>query len=106
MMLGGWLRDAGCGAIPETTSYSLWGRDSHMIHEAASVIEVSAGQPAHEAFVRQAMRFSQRVKPLLLRTEVIGEVEHAALCNQLEEELTNQDFCGLFQLLRAWAPRL
>jgi len=106
MMLGGWLRNAGCGALLKTTSYSLWGRDSHMIHEAAYVIEVSAGQPAHEAFVRQAMRFSQRVKPLLLRTEVIGEVEHVALCNQLEMELTNQDFCGLFQFLRAWAPRL
>ena len=106
MMLGGWLRDAGCGALLKTTSYSLWGRDSHMIHQTASVIEVSVGQPAHEAFVRQAMRFGQRVKPLLLCTEVIGEAEHAALCNQLEEELTHQDFCGLFQLLRAWAQRL
>ena len=106
MMLSSWLRDAGCGALPKMPSYSLWGRDSHMIHETASVIEVSAGQPAHEAFVRQAMRFSRRVKPLLLRTEVIGEMEHAALCTQLGEELTNQDFCGLFQLLRAWGPRL
>jgi len=106
MMLGGWLRDAGCGAIPETTTSSLWGKESHVIHKEASVIEVSVGQPAHEAFVRQAMRFSQRVKPLLLRTEVIGEMEHTALCTQLEEELTNQDFCGLFQLLRAWGPRL
>ena len=106
MMLGGWLRNAGCGAIPERTTFSLWGRDSHMIHEAAYVIEVSAGQPAHGAFARQAMRFSLRVKPLLLRTEVIGEAEHAALCNQLEEELTHQDFCGLFQFMRAWAPRL
>ncbi len=106
MMLGGWLRNAGCGAIPERTTYDIWGRDSHIIHEAAYVIEVSAGQPAHDAFVRQAMRFSQRVKPLLLRTQVIGEVEHAALYKQLEVELTNQDFCGLFQLLRAWAPRL
>jgi predicted O-methyltransferase YrrM len=106
MMLGGWLRDAGCGAIPERSTSCLRGRDSHIIHETASVIEVSKGQPAHGAFVRQAMRFSLRVKPLLLRTEVIGEAEHAALCNQLEEELTHQDFCGLFQLLRAWAPRL
>jgi len=62
MMLGGWLRDAGCGAIPETTTSSLWGKDSHVIHKEASVIEVSVGQPAHEAFVRQAMRLSQRVK--------------------------------------------
>ena len=79
-----------------------------MINETAStsMIEVSADQPAHEAFVRHAMRFSRRVKPLLLRTEEIGEVELAALCNHLEEELTNQDFCGLFQLLRAWASCL
>jgi len=106
MMLGGWLRDAGCGAIPERTTSSLWVRDSHVIHEEASVIEVSVGQPAHKGFVRQAILFSQRVKPLLLRTEVSGEMKHAALCKQLEEELTNRDFCGLFQLLRAWAPRL
>jgi hypothetical protein len=106
MMLGVWLRDAGCGAIPERSTSCLWGRDSHVIHETASVIEVSAGQPAHEAFVRQAMHFSQRVKPLLLCTEVIGEVKLAVLCKQLEEELTNRDFCGLFSLLRAWAPRL
>lgn len=77
-----------------------------MINETASMIEVSAGQPAHEAFVRQAMRFSRRVKPLLLRTEVIGEVELETLCTRLQEELTNRDFCGLFHLLRAWAPRL
>ena len=106
MMLGGWLRNVGCGALPKTSSYSFMGRDSHIIHETASVIEVSAGRPAHEAFVRQAMRFSQRVKPLLLRTEVIGEAELAVLCMRLEDDLTNRDFCGLFQLLRAWAPRL
>ncbi len=39
MMLGGWLRNAGCGALPKTPSYSLWGRDSHMIHEAAYVVQ-------------------------------------------------------------------
>jgi hypothetical protein len=70
------------------------------------VIEVSARQPAYEAFVRQTLRCSQRVKPLLLRTEVIEEAEYVTLCNRLEEELTHQDFCGLFYLLRAWAPRL
>jgi hypothetical protein len=106
MMLRSWLRDAGCGALLETHSHTLWGKDTHEIHQAAYVIEVSAGQPAYEAFVRQALRYSQRVKPLLLRTEVIEEAEYSALCDQLEEELTHQDFCGLFQLLRAWAPRL
>jgi ubiquinone/menaquinone biosynthesis C-methylase UbiE len=105
-MLGRWLRDAGCGAIPEKATFSLWGRDARVIRETAYAIEVSAGQPAHEGFVRQVMRFTQLVKPLLLRTEVIGEMEHAALCAQLERELTNQDFCGLSYLLRAWAPRL
>ena len=76
-----------------------------MIHETAYAIEVSAGQPAYEGFVGQARRFAQQVKPFLLRTEVIEEREHDALCDQLETELTNQDFCGLSFLLRAWAPR-
>jgi ubiquinone/menaquinone biosynthesis C-methylase UbiE len=102
-MLGRWLRDAGSGAILEKATFSLWGRDARVIHETAYAIEVSAGQPAHEGFVRQVMRFTQQVKPFLLRTEVIGEMEHAALCAQLEMELTNHDFCGLSYLLRAWA---
>jgi len=106
MMLRSWLRDAGCGALDDTHPHTLWGRDTHMIHQAAYVIEVSAGQPAYETFVRKTLRCSQRVNPLLLRTEVIEEAEYEALCNQLEEELTHQDFCGLFQLIRAWAPRL
>jgi SAM-dependent methyltransferase len=105
-MLGRWLRDAGCGAQRETATYSIWGIDDRVIHETAYAIEVSAGQPAHEEFARQARRFAQHVKPFLLHTGVIEEREHAALCDQLATELTNQDFCGLSFLLRAWAPRL
>ena len=106
MMLGSWLFDAGCGVHLETHQHTLRGRDTYVIHQAASVIEVSAGQLAHEAFVRQILRWSQRIKPLLLRTEVIEEVEYTALCDQLEEELAHEDFCGLIQLLRAWVPHV
>ena len=105
-MLRSWLRDAGCGVLHETHPYTLRSIDTYEIYQAASVIEVSAGQPAYEAFVQQALRYSQRVKPLLLRTEVLGEKEHDALCDQLVEELNHQDFCGLFPIVRAWAPRL
>jgi ubiquinone/menaquinone biosynthesis C-methylase UbiE len=104
-MLGRWLRDAGCGALRERPLYSIWGIDERVIHETAYSIEVSAGQPAHEGFVGQVRRFAQQVKPLLLRTGVIEEMEHAALCNQLEEELASQEFCGLAFLLRMWASR-
>ena len=104
-MLGRWLRDAGCGGQRETPTSSLWRMDDRVIHETAYAIEVSVGQPAHEGFVRQARHFAQHVKPFLLRTEVIEGREHAALCDQLATELTNQDFCGLSFLLRAWAPR-
>jgi ubiquinone/menaquinone biosynthesis C-methylase UbiE len=106
MMLRSWLRDAGCGALLETHQHTIRGRDTYEIHQAAYVIEVSAGQPAHETFVRQILRCSQLVKPLLLRIAVIEDAEYTPLCSQLEEELTHEDFCGLFQLLRAWAPRL
>jgi ubiquinone/menaquinone biosynthesis C-methylase UbiE len=104
-MLGRWLRDAGCGAQRERPLYSIWGIEERVIHETAYAIEVSAGQPAHEGFVRQARRFAHQVKPFLLRTGVIEEMEHAAVCDQLEGELASPDFCGLSFLLRAWAPR-
>jgi len=104
-MLGRWLRDAGCGAQPEMPTYSLWRLDDRVIHETAYAIEMSAGQPAHQGFVRQAMRFAHQVKPFMLRTGVIEEMEHTALCEQLEVELASHDFCGLSFLLRAWALR-
>jgi ubiquinone/menaquinone biosynthesis C-methylase UbiE len=103
-MLGRWLRDAGCGGHPAMPLYSLWRMDERVIYETAYAIEVSAGQPAHEGFVSQARRFAHRVKPFLLRTGVIEEMEHATLCGQLEGELTDPAFCGLCFLLRAWAP--
>src|SRR5437588_391986 len=46
-MLGGWLRDAGCGAPPETPLYGIRGIDERVIHETAYAIEVSAGKPAN-----------------------------------------------------------
>jgi hypothetical protein len=105
-MLGRWLRNAGCGAKRERPLYSIWGIDERVIHEAVYAVEVSAGQPAHEGFVAQTKRFARQVKPFLLRTGVIEDQEHAALCDQLDTELASQEFCGLAFLLRAWAPRL
>jgi ubiquinone/menaquinone biosynthesis C-methylase UbiE len=105
-MLGRWLREAGCGTKRERPIFSIWGIDERVIHEAVYAIEVSAGQPAHEGFVAQAKRFARQVKPFLLRTGVIEDQDHAALCDRLDSELSSQEFCGLAFLLRAWAPRL
>jgi len=105
LMLGRWLRDAGCGAQRESPLYSIWGLDERVIYETAYAIEVSAGQPANAGFVGQARRFAHQVKAFLLRTGVIEEREHTALCDQIETELATQEFCGLSFLLRAWAPR-
>src|SRR5260370_3757790 len=71
-VLGRWLRDAGCGALRERPVYSIWGIDERVIHETAYAIEVSAGQPAHEGFVAQAIRFAHQVTSFLLRTGVSG----------------------------------
>ena len=104
-MLGRWLRDAGCGAPRARPSYSIWGSDNRVIHNTAYAIEVSTGQPAHEGFVQLALRFARLVRPFLLRTEVVGERDYVALCEQLDSELSSQEFCGLAFLLRAWATR-
>ncbi len=105
-MLGRCLRNAGCGAPRERPIFSIWRIDERVIHEVVYAIEVSAGQPAHEGFVAQAKRFARQVKPFLLRTGVIEDQDHAALCDRLDSELSSQEFCGLAFLLRAWAPRL
>jgi ubiquinone/menaquinone biosynthesis C-methylase UbiE len=103
-MLGRWLRDAVCGAPPETP-YTYRTMDTRVIHHTAYAIDLSAGQPAYQEFVQQAMRFTHQVKSLLLRTGVIEEREHATLCSQLGRELSIPEFCGLIYLVRAWAPR-
>lgn len=105
-MLGRWLRDAGCGAPRARPIYSIWGTDEQVIHEAVYAIDVSADQPAHTGFVAQARRFAHKVKPFLLRTGVTEEREHTALCDQLETELSGQEFCRQSFLLRAWVPCL
>ncbi len=105
LMLGRWLRAAGCGGQRERPLSSLWGIDERVIDETAYAIEVSAGQPACEGFVGQVRRFAQAVKPFLLRTGVIEEREYSTLCEQIETELARQEFCGLSFLLRAWGPR-
>ncbi|HEV2583194.1 MAG TPA: class I SAM-dependent methyltransferase [Ktedonobacteraceae bacterium] len=104
-MLGSFQRDAGCGAQRERPIFSIWGIDERVIHQTAYVLEVSAGQPAHEGFVALARRFAHQVKQFLLRSGVIEELEHTTLCHQLDTELASQEFCGLSFLLRAWAPR-
>ena len=104
-MLGRWLRDAGCGT-PPATPYTYRTTDTRVIPHTAYAIDLSADQSAYQEFVRQAMRFAHQVKPLLLRTGVIEEREHATLCSQLERELVSPAFCGLSYLLRAWAPRI
>jgi hypothetical protein len=98
-MLGRWLRDACCGAPPEWPQYCIWGIDERVIHEPAYASEVAAGQPAHQGFVGQARRFAGQVKPLLIRTGVIGDMEHAALYGQLDKELESSEFCGLSFLM-------
>jgi predicted O-methyltransferase YrrM len=103
-MLGRWLRDTGCGTPPETP-YTYRSMDTRVIHATAYAVDLSAGQPAHESFLQQARCFAHQVQSLLLRIGVIEEREHATLCSQLEKELAIPEFCGLFYLLRAWAPR-
>lgn len=78
-MLGRWLREVGCGALPQKPLYGTWASDQRGIHQMAYAIDVSAGQPAYEGFLGQMRRFARRVKPFLLRHGVIEEREYAAL---------------------------
>ncbi len=100
-MPGLWLREAGCGtlfALPYSRNYRI-------IHEQVYLVNLSAGMPAHQAFVQQTMRLFHLIRGFLVRTGVIADAEYEALGRELEKEITDEGFCGLCFPVRAWAQK-
>jgi hypothetical protein len=103
-VIGGWLRQANCG-FPHPHGPRAFGDTTRVTHLAVYAVEFSAGLPLHSIFTRQATRFADRIRPLLLQAGVIGEADYASLRRQLEAESHDEDFCGLAFLLRVWGMR-
>lgn len=78
-MMGGWLRKAGC-----------WEVESFPVP-----IEVSMGTKAHAAFVQQVAVFGQQIAPFLCEQGVIAAEDLAYLLMRVQDEIQQEDFCGL-----------
>lgn len=82
-MMGSWLRRAG------------W-RNVTLVPVS---IGVSMGTRAHPCFVRQVEIFGQHIAPFLCQHGVIASEELASLLRRVQEEIVQEDFCGLCLLL-------
>lgn len=82
-MMGSWFRRAGY---------------QHIQH-APTAIEVSYGTQAHAYFVHEVACFGQQVKPFLLAQHVITDTDFARLLSHVQDELHQENFCGLCILL-------
>jgi ubiquinone/menaquinone biosynthesis C-methylase UbiE len=85
-MLGRFLRDAGC----------------QNIQQVAHALDYSAGAPAHQDFVQDFLIAFRLLQPFLLSTAIatLEEIEQAY--QQMQQEMSRQDFCGLMILVTAW----
>jgi Methyltransferase domain len=85
-MMGSWLRRAGCT----------------LVEVFPTAIEVSSGTRAHPCFGQQVEVFGQQIAPFLREQAVIVADELAQLLTQVQEEIQQQDFCGLCFVLTAY----
>jgi 2-polyprenyl-3-methyl-5-hydroxy-6-metoxy-1,4-benzoquinol methylase len=80
--MGHWIRQAGC----------------HILHDQAYAIDVSAGMPLHEPFMRQMDVFSQQMQPCLLNTGVATTTATQVIFSEMRRELHAESFRGLLFL--------
>ena len=102
-MLGGWLREAGCGGMGASSddARQLLGRYPALAQKPYAV-GLSSGSMVHTSFVKVMSRLTREVRRFLLRMGIIGEGEYDELRAQVERELAAEDFCGLAFVLRVW----
>jgi ubiquinone/menaquinone biosynthesis C-methylase UbiE len=102
-MLGGWLREAGCGRFDASSEVArrLFGKYP-AIPEKPYAVRLSSGSMAYESFVKMMPRVLHEMRRFLLRRGVIGVGEYDELCMKVERELASEGFCGLAFVVRVW----
>ncbi|MBV9706538.1 MAG: hypothetical protein JO125_03930, partial [Chloroflexi bacterium] len=71
-------------------------RDSRcrLTQDRASVLDISAGMPAHHAFVQQARMLIQQIRPLVVEAGVVRCEVYDTLAMQALEQMREAHFCG------------
>ena len=89
MMLGGFLRDAGCINI---------GQKAH-------VIDFSAGTEFHDAIYNDWKVVNKLSQPFFISMGVTTQEEVDEAYNQMLIEMMQDDFRGIMYLLTAWGEK-
>lgn len=71
----------------------------------AYVIDYSAGTPAHKVVVEDALMVSTLLKPVMVHGGIVSEEEFEQVYAQMEEELNDPKFRGLWPIVRVTARK-
>ncbi|MBV9019185.1 MAG: class I SAM-dependent methyltransferase [Chloroflexi bacterium] len=87
----------GCNALGITAYMSQWLRRAgcRLVQNQACALDISAGMPAHHAFVQQTRVLSQQLRPLIIGAGVVSCEVYDAVTVQALEEMRRANFCGV-----------
>jgi SAM-dependent methyltransferase len=88
--MGRWLGDAGY-RITQSRAYA---------------IDISAGSRGHDAFVRQARLSGEQLQTFLLEMDVTTEAEFEEIYLEMQQEIQEEQFCGMLYLRTVVGVRL
>jgi hypothetical protein len=96
------LRAQGRSSGPGCTTLGITARMSSLLRRAgckvvqdqAQVLDISAGMPAHHAFVQQARVLIQQIRPLIVEAGVVRWESYDTLGRQALEQMRQAHFCG------------
>jgi SAM-dependent methyltransferase len=89
VMLGRFLRDAGCVNI----------------QRRPQVIDWSAGTAEHEPMFQDLRMFIKLLQPFIIEVGVLTQEESDQLYREAEREMMSDDFCALLNFLTVWGEK-
>jgi len=79
-------------------AYALHRAGCRVVQDQQHVLDISAGMPAHHAFVQQARVLIEQLRPLVVEAGVLGGQVYDALAMQALEQMREAQFCGVLFL--------
>jgi ubiquinone/menaquinone biosynthesis C-methylase UbiE len=69
------------------------------------VLDISAGTPKSEGYLRNFIYVCQLIKPFLIKGTGITEQEYDRLYQQMQAEMQAENFCGLWMYVTVWGEK-
>jgi hypothetical protein len=91
---GGSVFDSSTPVVRAYMAQLLHQTGCRVVQDQEHVLDISAGKPAHHAFVQQARVLSRQLRPLVVQAEVVVGQTYDEVAAQALEQMGGAQFCG------------